>query len=481
MSPLLRAVGSILFAACHLLTMQPAFADELQPLPSASGKEDEGLHGTKKLLIIAPEQFQKSLKDYAEHKRSQLPVQLESLETILRNSEGSDEPEKLKRHLYSAWRDDNVGYVLLVGDADVMPVRYMVLDRVTPAAFDYAFYPSDLYYSDLAKADGSFDSWNAQMDDFHAGYFGEVRGEKNKSGPMNFDHVDYRPDIAVGRWPVSTPSEVRTVAEKTIRYERSLRDRIKANPRRAAFFSVSGWVDSRPAMDASAAALGSTGWATEKRYYTDKRRNDGTPAPDLRQLSTILGEGAGIVFHAGHGTDNTWEQCFSRQDIAGLNNADRLPILMSIGCSTARISTLPPYEPYTDVTGNDHRGTDAGEVFSEPPPPPAPYQKGRHNPSGLGEALLRDGPNGAVAYIGCNTGSQPCGLRLQEGFTTALAERARAEHSQRLGDCWAQAIRHYYEKEHLETLTPTESWYPASIFFQGMKFMLFGDPSLLLP
>jgi hypothetical protein len=33
-----------------------------------------------------------------------------------------------------------VRYVLLVGDARLVPVRYMVLGRVTPAAFDYAFY-----------------------------------------------------------------------------------------------------------------------------------------------------------------------------------------------------------------------------------------------------------------------------------------------------------------------------------------------------
>ena len=41
--------------------------------------------------------------------------------------------------------------MLLVGDATVLPVRYMVLDRVTPAAFDTAFYPSDLYYADVAQ------------------------------------------------------------------------------------------------------------------------------------------------------------------------------------------------------------------------------------------------------------------------------------------------------------------------------------------
>ena len=47
-------------------------------------------------------------------------------------------------------------------------------------------------------------------------------------------------------------------------------------------------------------------------------------------------------------------------------------------------------------------------------PPPAPYQKGKYNPTGLGEQLLKKGPDGAAAYIGCNTGSQPCGLTSHE-------------------------------------------------------------------
>ncbi len=87
------------------------------------------------------------------------------------------------------------------------------------------------------------------------------------------------------------------------------------------------------------------------------------------------------------------------------------------------------------------------------------------------------GANGAAAYIGCNTGSQPCGLALVEGFTGALA----AADEPRLGDCWTEAIRHYHKKEKLAELKPTRNWYPPSVFFQGMKFMVFGDPSLRLP
>ena len=63
-----------------------------------------------------------------------------------------------------------------------------------------------------------------------------------------------------------------------------------------------------------------------------------------------------------------------------------------------------------------------------------------------------------------------------EGFILAL----RSAPTPRLGDCWASAISYYYDKEGLAKLVPTDHWYPPSIFFQGMKFMLFGDPTLPL-
>ena len=423
------------------------------------------------LVVIAPARFQAALEEFLRVKKQQLPVELASLETVLKDSPGVDDPERVKRFLYRAWRERHAGYALLVGDADVFPVRYMVLDRVTSNAFDYAFYPSDLYYSDLAKTDGSFDDWNARKDGFHAAYFGEVRGEKNKSDPINFDQMDYRPDIAVGRWPVSTEEEVRRVAVKSLRYEKQ-----GADMRRAAFLAVGGWVDSRPLVEKLAGRM-PAGWQVEKRLYQDNKKDYGTPPPTEEQLEKLLNEGVGLVCHTGHGRDDCWEKCFFLRHLGRVKNADRLPIMVSIGCSTARFATLPPYEPYVDVNGHTHEGSDHKEVFTAPPPPPACYQSGRFNPVGLGEQVVRAGDNGAVAYIGCNTGSQPCALTLLEGFVNALADAPQP----RLGDCWAKAISFYYDKERLAALKPTADWYPPSIFFQGMKFMLYGDPTLRMP
>jgi len=431
--------------------------------------------GPRGLVIIAPASFQPALRDFIAFKEKLLPVEFKSLESILAAGHGVDDPEKVKRFLYEQWRAHELGYALLVGGVDVMPVRYMVLDRNTAAAFNYAFYPSDLYYSALAKPDGSFDDWNARKDSFHALYFGEVRGEANKNDPINYDEVTYHPDIAVGRWPVSTAGQAHTIAAKTMVTEQAVLSDVNPAVRRAGFLAVGGWVDARSLEDNLASRL-SAGWSVEKRYYSDASRKSDLP-PDAEQARLLFNRGAGLILHAGHGDSDRWEQCFSTGDLRGLTNAGLFPVVVSAGCSTAHFATLPPYEPYKDMDGKEHKGTDAGEVFSAPPPPPSPYQRVHFYPDCLGAALLRSETNGAAAYIGCDTGSQPCGLTLVEGFIAALAQDGQP----RLGDCWASAVKYYYAREHLATIKPTPDWYPPSIFFQPMKFMLFGDPSLRLP
>ncbi|MBL8694062.1 MAG: hypothetical protein JNJ88_08195 [Planctomycetes bacterium] len=432
---------------------------------------------SRSLVIVAPRGFHAALAPLVELRRAQRPVEVVELESVLAQGRGADDPEKLKLFLYEAWRSRSAGYVLLVGDADVMPVRYMVLDRVTKEAFDYAFYPSDLYYGDVAKADGSFEDWNTRKDGFHAHYYGEVRGEKHKSDPVNFDGIDYVPELAVGRWPVSSADEVALLAKKTVNREeaarRAARSAASAIPwhRRSGFAVVGGWVDCRPQFERMAASLDAR-WSKQQYFYADGSAERPAP-PSEGELVGFLNSGAGLLVHAGHGHDHGWEHSLSTASIEKLQNSEMLPIVLSAGCSTARFATLPPYEGYRDVLGAEHPGSNHGERFSAPPPPPAPYQRGKFNPSGFGEQLLRKGDGGAVAYFGCNTGSQPCGLTLVDGMVRGLATEGAT-----LGDAWRDAIRHYFATEQLAALAPDDGWYPPSIFFQGMKFILFGDPCL---
>jgi len=306
------------------------------------------------LVIVAPERFHQALAPYLVHKAKQMPADLLALEDILKRSTGADDPERLKHGLYDDWKRRRTRYVLLVGDADALPVRYMVLDRVTAHAKDYAFYPSDLYYADLAKPDGSFEDWNGEKDGFHAGYFGEVRGEKNKDGPINFDRIDYLPDIAVGRWPVSTTAEVEVVAAKTIRYEEGVLRAGKTGERRAAFVNVGGWVDCRPFFDGLSRICLRAG-APRKLYYSGRRAGPATPPPSVEEVLRALNGGLGLLVHAGHGADSRWEGSLGLKNLPQIQNQDFLPVVISAGCSTARFATLPPYEPYVDVAGASTR------------------------------------------------------------------------------------------------------------------------------
>jgi hypothetical protein len=441
---------------------------------AAQGQETAPAQQFVRLMLIAPEEFLPPLKNYLAKRPPEVIGELVSLKAVLAEGQGRDDAEKVKRWLFEKWHSEKFNHVLLVGDADVFPVRYMVLDRVTEPAFDYAFYPSDLYYGDLCKQDGSFESWNAITDDFHGGYFGEVRGEKNKSDPINFDRVDYLPEVGVGRWPVSTISELETVIAKSLAYEGAIIQREENDAGRAGFVFVDGWIDCRPQMRQWSKQLPEA-WSREWLLASPE-----DPAKSRHRAEDVvqyLNAGCDLLLHTGHGYPEGWDQSLGKVDLQRLENANRLPVIISAGCSTAYFATLPPYESYLDAAGRAHQGTNAGEVFRAPPPPPSNYQTGEYNRTGLGEQLLKSGPSGAVAYFGCNTGSQPCGLTLVDGFTRGL----QLEKTPRIGSCWQNAVRHYYEREKLAEIQPTADWYPASIFFQGMKFMLFGDPSLPLP
>src|SRR5262245_49949580 len=166
-------------------------------------------------LVVAPAAWESTLAPFLEARRHEFRVEFAPLEEALAGATGADPPERLKRHLYRAWKERGVRFVLLVGDADTLPVRFMVLDRVTAPAFDTAFYASDLYYADLADEAGDFDSWNASSEGFRARYFGEVRGEKNKEGPINADRVSYRPEIALGRCPVPDAASLAALVART--------------------------------------------------------------------------------------------------------------------------------------------------------------------------------------------------------------------------------------------------------------------------
>ncbi len=431
----------------------------------------------KKLLVVAPSAFRGDLAPFIEHKQKLLPTELVALETALKEGRGADDAERLKRYLYGRWKAGDVGYVLLVGDPEVMPVRYTAVNNAGPEQGGWSFAPSDLYFADLARRDGTFEDWNGRTDGFHAGYYGELMGFDGVE-PINADGIDYLPEVALGRWPVHTSEQVRTVVAKTIRYEdHVLADDLPA-VRRAAFVNGPGLADVRGQMSDWARELQDvTSTPPTRLLYKDAARDDGTPPPTAEEVGKVLDDGVGMIFHVGHGSETSWDGCLDLGGLAGIKNAELPPVMFSVGCTTARFTALPPGGPYLDDRGRAHEGINAGETFGAPAPPPGSYQPGPFARTSLGVEFVRAGANGAVAYVGCATGSQSCAWPMVGGFVDYL----HSHDAPRLGDAWAAAVASYYRVQGLASLGPRD-WWQVAIFDQGMTFQLFGDPSLqLLP
>ncbi|MCX7599218.1 MAG: C25 family cysteine peptidase [Armatimonadetes bacterium] len=450
-------------AAILLWVTQLSGATAIAQESAADGARPQDRPG---LVVVCPAAWLSEMAPYVAARSAEFDVQCVALEDAMAGEDGMDAPERLKKFLYRQWREGRLQYALLVGDAATFPVRWMVLDRKTEPAYNYAFYASDLYYADLAREDGTFDDWNAQRNGFHGGYFGEVRGEHIKDSPINYDGISYVPEIAVGRWPVGEVAELRAVIAKTIEWER----RLLSGPPKALVLHAGGWVDVRERLGAMADSLATAGWQTERQFFGGEK-----PMPTPETVKAAILGGLEMVLHAGHGNAECWDACIGPAEREALAAASPA-VYFSVGCGTAHFAVEPPYDPYLDAAGILHRGTNNGEVFRAEPPPPASLQPGRLNSTGLGKRLLLMPRAGAVAYIGCNTGAQPCAMSLLEGFVKSVAGGAS-----RVGDAWKDAVGYYWRAEKLADLAPTDDWYPPSIFFQGMKFMLFGDPALSLP
>src|SRR5687767_508794 len=84
--------------------------------------------------VVAPDKFAAALMGYVQERSKEFDVKMVGLGAALALHEGVDDAETLKKFLFDDWKKRKTKFVLLVGDADVLPIRYMVLDRITKPA-----------------------------------------------------------------------------------------------------------------------------------------------------------------------------------------------------------------------------------------------------------------------------------------------------------------------------------------------------------
>ncbi|MBN1247494.1 MAG: hypothetical protein JXC32_07530, partial [Anaerolineae bacterium] len=194
-----------------LLTPVAGIGQAQEARPAMPDTQAERTQSATDLLIITPRAFETVLAPLVDHKTATgISTAMITLEDVYRTGSG-DEAEQVKQAIRDYYDSSSVKYVMLVGDVDRFPVRWVTAVRGTETEY---FFPSDLYYADLYNADETPATWDYDADDL----YGEHRCAPDASD-ANLDRLDLHPEVAVGRVPASTVEEVESYVAKIIRYE----------------------------------------------------------------------------------------------------------------------------------------------------------------------------------------------------------------------------------------------------------------------
>jgi len=183
---------------------------------------------------------------------------------------------------------------------------------------------------------------------------------------------DYHPQLAIGRFPVVQPAEVKAIVDKTLAY--------LSNPapgrwhRDVTFISSSEVSAFKDESDHMALELERAGYAVNS-FYTDFNDTDPAHVNAVRtSLKRNLDEGSLLVHFMGHGGSYIWRvgpmgDLVALDDVAAMKNAGRYPMVLAMTCFSA------PFDNPVDDS--------------------------------IGERFLREGDKGAVAVFGASWSNFP--------------------------------------------------------------------------
>ena len=191
------------------LVDNPDALPETQEQPQPTGQTLPG--GPYDYLLISSADLLPHFQPLVDQKTADgLRVVTKAMEDIAPNYPANPDPETLRAFIRDAYQSWGIQYVLLGGDASVVPYRGAYGHVAGSAAQRLGDYtdnniPCDLYYACL---DGT---WNSDGDD---------RWGEPTDGPGGSD-VDLLAEVFVGRAPVETPQEVQNFVNKLLAYEQT--------------------------------------------------------------------------------------------------------------------------------------------------------------------------------------------------------------------------------------------------------------------
>jgi hypothetical protein len=233
-------------------------------------------------LVITSSAIADGFQAYVDWKNQKgLHSRIVFVEDILASSSGIDPQEKIRNFLIGA-HYAGTRWVLLGGDEDIIPIRYLFAGNADSTAPPLAIQQiGDMYYADLTG------NWDADSD----GVWGETV----------HDQRDIYPEIYVGRVPVRSASEAAIWSAKAVTYEKNpgggdpsylnkalvicadeMRDLGQHN-------TVSGWISNNFTVDA-------------QRLIEQPSGSSASPTqPTGQQVIDVMQEGWGFISNQNHG------------------------------------------------------------------------------------------------------------------------------------------------------------------------------------
>lgn len=223
-----------------------------------------------------------------------------------------DTQTKIRRCIRDMYLSDNVRYVLLGGDTEIIPARGVyakvsgaALKRNILAEYTDTSIPCDLYYADTSTA-----SWDSNSN----GIYGELT-----------DDVNFLPGVYLGRAPVSNSAEADNFVRKALYY-----------PARYNFHQLLIGAVLDASNDGKAIMTGPNGPPAE---VMDKIPSDFTVIEMYESVATLttsdvinrITSGMDFINHAGHGTISSLAPVFSNSNVSSLSNTKPF-VILSIGC-----------------------------------------------------------------------------------------------------------------------------------------------------
>ena len=238
--------------------------------------------------------------------------------------QGCDFAETLRNYLRDAYQLWGVRFVLLAGDTDIIPVRYVAMQMLN---FDFPI--SDLYYSCL---DGT---WNADGDAF----FGEPPAAPGAAS----DEADLVSEVYLGRAPVSTSAEAKVFVDKTLAYELPVQQDFQAKILFLAEVLFPTTYDPEgppPSADGAEYAQEVSNllpaWMQVRKLYEATQLWPGSEPLTRLGATQAIDAGNGTVVHVGHGyryTLSLGDASLTVGEAANLVNGARAGLFYMLNCT----------------------------------------------------------------------------------------------------------------------------------------------------